>query len=344
MPSERQLTNRGGVTLKISFDMRSADTKAGMNTALDFSAFRPLTSAPSPGFHLRVREITEADHGRVARLLAKGFQRPVWYYAQALRRLSLHPTPPGLSKYGFVMEADGITVGAVLLIFSAVRSGGNTQTRCNITSWYVEPAYKSYAAVFTSRALRHKDVTYINVSARPAARPIIKAQGFRTYSHGQYVAIPALHAGPADGPARICGIDTPPDVPFETTDQRLLSAHAEFGCMSLWCVTKERAYPFVLLPRLFKRLVPGVQLIYCRDIKDLVRFAGPLGRFLALRGKLVVSIDSNGPIPGLIGKYIEGKSPRFFKGPAPPRLGDISYTQAAMFPWPWPAGVGRSGA
>ena len=111
--------------------------------------------------------------------------------------------------------------------------------------------------------------------------------------------------------------------------------------MSLWCMTKQRAYPFVLLPRRFKRLLPGVQLIYCRDIEDLVRFAGPLGRFLALRGKLVVSIDSNGPIAGLIGKYIEGKSPRFFKGPAPPRLGDISYTQAAMFPWPWPAGVSR---
>ena len=112
--------------------------------------------------------------------------------------------------------------------------------------------------------------------------------------------------------------------------------------MSLWCITKERAYPFVFVPRVFKGLVPGVQLIYCRDIEDLVRFAGPLGRYLALRGKLVISIDSNGPIAGLIGKYIEGKSPRFFKGPAPPRLGDISYTQAAMFPWPWPAGVSRS--
>jgi len=104
-------------------------------------------------------------------------------------------------------------------------------------------------------------------------------------------------------------------------------------------MTKQRAYPFVLLPRLFKRLVPGVQLIYCRDMEDVVRFAGPLGRFLALRGKLVVSVDSNGPIAGLVGRYIEGKSPRFFKGPAPPRLGDISYTQAAMFPWPWPKGI-----
>jgi len=77
-------------------------------------------------------------------------------------------------------------------------------------------------------------------------------------------------------------------------------------------VTKEHAYPFALLPRPFKRLVPGVQLIYCSDIDDLVRFARPPEIFLARRGQLVISIDSNGPITVLIG--IEGKSPRFSKG------------------------------
>lgn len=308
---------------------------AGRTAAL-FQQHPPM---PSPGVHLRVREIMEPDREGVARLLARGFQRPVWYYARALERMSQHPTPPGRSKYGFLMEADGVPVGAVLLIFSTLRSGESTHTRCNVTSWYVEPAYQSYAAVFTSRALRHKDVTYINVSARPAARPIIKAQGFELYSGGQYVAIPALRAG-ANGLVKICGIHTACDARFETTDRELLSAHAEFGCMSLWCVTRERAHPFIFLPRAFKRVLPGVQLIYCRDIDDVVRFAGPLGRFLALRGKLVIAIDSNGPIAGLPGRYIEGKSPRFFKGPAPPRLGDISYTQAAMFPWPWPRSCG----
>ena len=299
--------------------------------------FQGQPPMPSSGIRLRVREIMEADHEGVARLLARGFQRPVWYYARALERLSRHPTPPGRSKYGFLMEADGVPVGAVLLIFSTLRSGETTHVRCNVTSWYVEPPYQSYAAAFTSRALRHKDVSYINISARPVARPIIKAQGFQLYSRGQYVAIPALRAGPAEGLVRICGMHTAPDARFEMTDWELLSAHAGFGCMCLWCVTRERAYPFIFLPRVFKRVLPGVQLIYCRDIDDLVRFAGPLGRFLAARGKLIIAIDSNGPIAGLPGRYIEGKSPRFFKGPAPPRLGDISYTQAAMFPWPWPA-------
>jgi hypothetical protein len=308
-----------------------------MSDTAALSAPQTQASAPSPssGVNLRVREITESDQEAVARLLAKGFQRPVWYYAEALRRLSRHRTPPGRSKYGFMMEADGVVVGAVLLVFSTLHAGANASTRCNVTSWYVEPEYKSYAAVFTSRALRHKDATYINISARPAARPIVLAQGFRCYSNGQYVAAPALRLRSTGGPVKVCGVTTTPDFPFEAGDQELLEAHAAFGCMSLWCVTPERAYPFVFLPRLFKRILPGAQLIYCRDIEDVVRFAGPLGRYLAARGKLVISIDANGPIAGLEGRYVAGKSPRFFKGPHPPRLGDIAYTQAAMFPWPW---------
>jgi hypothetical protein len=233
------------------------------------------------------------------------------------------------------MEADSAVVGAVLLIFSTLRSGENTSTRCNVTSWYVDPAYKSFAAMLTSRALRHKDVTYINISARPAARPVIHAQGFRCYSTGQHVAIPALQLHSAGGSVRFCAIDTAPDVPFDSNDQDLLQAHAELGCMSLWGVTPERAYPFIFLPRRFKRVLPGVQLIYCRDVADIVRFAGPLGRYLAARGKLVIAIDATGPIAGLRGHFVEGKSPRFFKGAVPTRLGDIANTQMAMFAWPW---------
>jgi hypothetical protein len=80
--------------------------------------------------------------------------------------------------------------------------------------------------------------------------------------------------------------------------------------------------------------MPGAQLIYCRDVNDVVRFAKPIGRYLAARGLFLVSIDANGPIPGMIGTHLAGKSPRFFKGQACPRIGDLAYTQMAMFPWP----------
>jgi hypothetical protein len=87
----------------------------------------------------------------------------------------------------------------------------------------------------------------------------------------------------------------------------------------------------VFRPRMLKGVIPCAQLVYCRAIDDFVRFAGPLGRFLALRGTALVVIDANAPIPGLSGRYYEGKMPKYFKGPDRPRLGDLAYTETAMF-------------
>jgi hypothetical protein len=291
------------------------------------------TAAQRTADSIRVREIAHRDIDEVAKLLGRGFQRPSAYYSDALARLAAHPTPADCPRFGYLMETGERIVGAILLIFSAFGNAERRQLRCNVTSWYVEPDYKSYGALFTSRAFQRKDVIYLNISARPAARPIIKAQGFVQYSGGQYVAVPALQLACATS-AKIAPGNTIPNAPFDPGERELLAAHAGFGCSSVWCVTPERAYPFVFLPRMFKRWMPGVQLIYCRDVGDVVRFAGPIGRYLAARGLLLLSIDANGPIPNLIGTYLEGKSPRFFRGQTCPRIGDLAYTQAAMFPWP----------
>jgi hypothetical protein len=87
----------------------------------------------------------------------------------------------------------------------------------------------------------------------------------------------------------------------------------------------------VFRPRIFKGAVPCAQLIYCHSIDDFARFAGPIGRWLALRGRPLVIVDANGPVPGLLGKYFEGVMPKYFKGPSQPRLGDLAYTETAIF-------------
>jgi hypothetical protein len=115
-------------------------------------------------------------------------------------------------------------------------------------------------------------------------------------------------------------------------DCEILARHAEFGCLSLWCVTAEASYPFVFHRRNFKGVVPGAQLIYCRDTEDFTRFAQPLGKYLARRGLLFVRIDANGPIPGLVGRYFDGMEPRYHTG-ATPRLGDLAFTQTVMVPY-----------
>ena len=235
--------------------------------------------------------------------------------------------------------SDGLIVGAILLIISAIRSSAECCIRCHVTSWSVDPAYRPYAALFFAKALSHKDVTYLNLLQVPQSLPFIKLQGFSKFTDGQFAAIPLLSRGLGEGHVQLVPADAVSNTIVEAFEQELLLDHGKYGCISLWCITHESAHPFVFQPRKFKGIIPGVQLVYCRDIKEFVRFARPIGLFLALRGRAFVSVNSNGPIPGLSGKYFAGARPLYFKGPMP-HIGDLAYTQTVMHSQPrralWP--------
>jgi hypothetical protein len=280
---------------------------------------------------IRCRQIDAGDIPAVAELLTRGFpnrSRPFW--DRALDQLARREPPPDLPQYGYLLESNGMPVGAILLICSAMPAGASLAPRCNLSSWYVDPAYRAYAPLLVSHALRHKEVTYLNVSAAPHTWPIIEAQGFSRYSEGIFICVPALSGTAGGDKVDVFDAKRRPAAAFDPFDQDVLRQHAEHGCISLWCATADRAHPFVFRPRLVKDFVPCAQLIYCRDIADIARFAGPLGRYLAWRGRPFVIVDTDGPIPGLVGIFRRGSKPKYFKGPQRPRLGDLAYTEYAI--------------
>jgi len=277
---------------------------------------------------IRCRQIGEADIAAVTALLGRGFpNRTRQFWSDALDQLARREPPPGFPKYGYLLESGDIPVGALLLICSTLREGGRLATRCNLSSWYVEPAYRAYATLLVSQALGDKDATYTNVSAAPHTWPIIEAQGFSRYCDGVFVAVPMLKDLFGGGGVRVFDARQDPTVSVDAAEQDILHRHAEHGCISLWCEAAGRAYPFVFRPRLVKRAIPCAQLIYCRDVSEFVRFAGPIGRYLVRRGQPFVIIDSNGAIPGLVGMFRPGRMAKFFKGPQRPRLGDLAYSE-----------------
>lgn len=279
---------------------------------------------------IRCREITNLDASNVVDLLTRGFpRRNRQYWQRALQRLAKHPTPEGFPKYGYLLEANDRIVGVILLIYNKIETSTGPTVRCSVSSWYLEPQFRIYATLLTSLAFKNKNVTYLNVSPANHVQKIIEAQGFSRYCRGALAALPILARRASD--ARVLGGGMVPDAPFEPFERQLILSHITYGCIGMWCVTRERAYPFVFAPRIAKGVVPCAQLIYCRQIDDLVRFAGRIGWFLSLRGRPWVLIDSNGPIQGLVGRYFEDVAPKYFKGPDRPRLGDLSYTEAGMF-------------
>ena len=178
-----------------------------------------------------------------------------------------------MPKYGYLLETNGVTVGAILLICSEMRNGGTVTPRCNLSSWYVDPPYRIYASLLVSHALRNKDVTYLNVSAAPHTWPIIEAQGFSRYSEGIFICVPALIRASVADKAEVFDAKQRPAALFDAFEQDVLRQHAEHGCISLWCATAEP--PSIRVSAAFgQRLIPCAQLIYCRDIADFARFAG----------------------------------------------------------------------
>jgi hypothetical protein len=278
---------------------------------------------------IRCRQIEEGDVAAVAQLLTRGFpSRGGEFWRHALDQLTQREPPDGLPRYGYLLESAGTPVGVILLICAAMPVDGTFAPRCNLSSWYVEPAFRAYAPMLVAQALRHKEATYTNISAAPHTWPIIEAQGFRRYSDGIFVTLPALAL--RGEKADVFDARRAPAVAFDRFEQDTLTQHAAHGCISLWCESAGRAYPFVFRPRLVKGCLPCAQLIYCRDVADFGRFAGPIGRYLARRGRPVVIVDADEPIPGLVGIFRRGSKPKYYKGPQRPRLGDLAYTEYAI--------------
>jgi hypothetical protein len=276
------------------------------------------------------RQIEEADLAGVVGLLTRGFPiRNLAYWQRAFARLRAHRGRPDIPQFGYLLECGGAPVGVVLTIASVRPAGDKPAVLCNLSSWYVEPAFRAYAPLLISAALRHRDVTFVNVSPAPHTIPIVEVQGFRRYSDGQFAAIPALAPAP-EGIVRLQEGDQAPGAPCDPAEIELMRAHRGYGCITLWAITPERAFPFVFLPRRVSGVIPCAELIYCPSLAAFIRFARPIGRALLRGGRAFVLIDAPGPIAGLRGHFFAGKRPKYYRG-MPPRIGDLAYTEIPMF-------------
>jgi hypothetical protein len=285
---------------------------------------------------LRCREISEADIDAVADFLTRGFiGRSREYWMQGLRRQAAREVPKGYPRFGYMLDNDGVVVGVLLLLYTSRISGGEPAIQCNLSSWYVDPAFRNYAPLLAKIAQRNKEVTYLNISPALWTWPVIEAQGFNSYCKGLFFSVPALSRVKPGISVETISPQTRVIEGLPDSEVELLTRHARYGCLSLVCRTADGgALPFILLPMRIRRgwiAPPAMQLIYCRDITDYVHCAGAIGRTLIRHGKLSVILDSNGPVPGLIGIYSEARGRKYFKGPRRPRLADLTDTELVLY-------------
>lgn len=286
-----------------------------------------LTPAPPK---VRCRQIGQADLETVADLLCEGFPvRSRKYWTSGFARIDARPAPDGAPRYGYVLEVDGELVGVLLLLFTGEADG---RSAFNVSSWYVRPAFRGFATLLVTMALRRKDAVYLNTSPIAHSLPVLAALGFRQLTGGQFLSAPLLSRGAGRAKVRQVRAGDLEALYPGLAEFELLRAHAAEGCISLVCERDGAQAPFVFARRHIRYSPIGVvQLLWCRDTKDFVEHAGALGRALAWRGALLAISDANGAVPGLVGRYFPGKSPKFFKGPAAPRINDLAFTEAVIF-------------
>jgi hypothetical protein len=205
----------------------------------------------------------------------------------------------------------------------------------------VWPAFRAYGALLAAQALKRKDVTYVDISPLAHTFDMLAAQGFTRYCEGLFIAVPALKLSSPKVRVSVVTADLRPDHDLTAGEIDLLLRHALHGHISLVVTLGDRRFPFVFEPTKKYHVVRFAYLVYSRSVDDFVRVAGPLGRFLARHGYAFVGIDANGPVPGLVGRFAKA-TPKYFKGPDRPRLGDVAFSERVVLGLRFPPTVEAS--
>jgi hypothetical protein len=288
-----------------------------------------VDSAPA---NVVCRAIEERDLPNVLDCLMRGFpERSHDFWTRGLARLGARPSVDDYPRYGHLLEVGGQVVGVLLQIFTTRETSSGPMVRCNMSSWCVDPEYRSYAHPLHARAIARREVVYLTITAAPHTVAALKAFGYRASSGGQVIFAPLLSRGQPGARVVEYAVGRPEAAQLSADDSRLLADHAALGCIALIGLVGDEARPLIFQPRtIWRALIPCVHVIYCREASDLARFGFAYGRYLAARGRFFAVADALGAIPGLAGRYFPGREPRYFKGPQAPSPLDLADTELVI--------------
>ena len=274
-----------------------------------------------------IREITEDDLEAVRELLVEGFPlRSDDYWTKGLTNLRSLPRVEGFPRYGYLVDEDHAPQGLLLTITS---DRGVEGARTHFSSWYVRDGYRKFALLLLRHALELKNTTFVNPSPSDYILPILKTFGFEPYTAGMLMLDlrAAMRGRSSRGAVRRIGIGELADL--SEREGRIAEDHLRLGCDVLRLETDVRAGLLIHRRKWIKRWLPCSQAILA-DPELLIELAGPVIRALASRGSLLALCDVDQAANPAIGRVFP-QGIRYFKGPAPPPVGDLSYSELAVF-------------
>lgn len=274
-----------------------------------------------------IREITDDDLAAVRELLVEGFPlRSREYWSKGLANLGSLPRIEGFPRYGYVVDADAAPQGVLLTITS---DHGALGMRTHFSSWYVREGYRQFALLLFRRALELENTTFVNPSPAEHILAILKRFGFEAYTAGMVRLDlrtaarrrPSRGAVQRLGSGDLAGLSEP--------EHRLAEDHRRMGCDVLRLRADGRAGLLIHRAKWIKRSLPCSQVIFA-DPDLVLELAGPVMRALASRGFLLALCDVDQARAPEIGRLVR-RGVRYFKGAEAPAVGDLSYSELAIF-------------
>ena len=279
-----------------------------------------------------IREIEDADLPAAIEVLCEGFpSRTPGYWRAGLSRLGSRERPAATEKYGLALTDGDALQGVVLTIPSVHAAPDGPRVFVNVSSWCARPEFRGPPAKeLFRRASSRDDISYTDLSAEAHTIKTIAGFGFREWTAGQMLAVGLRSGGATPRSSRVLAAADAERAGMSADDATMLTDHERLGCLALCLETEDRLVPMVFVRRRIKGLIPAAQLIYCEDLSDLVDHGRLLSTWLTRRGFPLMLVDASAPVPGLVGRYVAGRSSKYVRGPRPAPAVDHTYSEMVL--------------
>jgi hypothetical protein len=275
--------------------------------------------------NLELDAITEGGLDRALAILARGFPhvgRERW--VSGLAWLAGAPSLADVAS-GRILRADGNDVGVILTLGSRRDSGPAGVV--NLSSWYVDPAFRLSAPFMLRKVTSARDLAYTSLTPSDSVERMLMALGFQR-ACAQRVLVPVALAACRPARAQVRPHGSAQDSLAEGL-RRALDDHAAAGCLCAVLEDEDGLHPLVFFPRR-RAGMRSALLAYAEDPARVLRHRGAVGRHLLRRGVLALTVDHPaGPVPSDVIRLSPPR--RLIKGPRPAAAIDYLYSELPAF-------------
>jgi len=181
---------------------------------------------------------------------------------------------------GYALTDRGRVVGFLGYLFSSREIQGRPTRFCNLSSWIVEPEYRSDSLKLLMPALKLREHTVTNLTPRPSVAKILEKVGFRELETGVRVVLPVPWVG-----GRNCDVTTDREEIAKSLGRReavLFRDHADLPCGHVLLRDSGRSCYLVHTKRRYR----GIDFTHVHHVSDPDLLAGNVGSVRGILSRL----------------------------------------------------------